>query len=114
MAPIQPGSPAELAETLADANRQGRTVRVGGNFTKDKMAGPLMDADVTVSTRRMDRVLIYEPADLTVSVEAGIGYAELSRVLAEHRRNEREPERLVDRRLGLARDDLSALEPVRE
>ncbi len=85
MAPIQPGSPGELAETLADANSRGRTVRVGGNFTKDKMAGPLVDADVTVSTRRMDRVLVYEPADLTVSVEAGISYAELSRVLAEHR-----------------------------
>ncbi|MDQ2946383.1 MAG: FAD-binding oxidoreductase [Acidobacteriota bacterium] len=77
----EPGSPAELAEALAT----GRTVRVGGNFTKDKMAGPLVNADVTVTTRRMDRVLMYEPADLTVSVEAGITYAELSRILAEHR-----------------------------
>ncbi len=81
----EPGSPAKLAEALADANATGRTVRIGGNFTKDKMAGPLVNADVTVTTRRMDRILMYEPADLTVSVEAGITYAELSRALAEHR-----------------------------
>ncbi len=85
MAPIQPGSPGELADTLADANSRGRTLRLGGSFTKDRMAGPLEPADVTVSTRQMTRVLVYEPADLTVSVEAGITYAELSRVLAEHR-----------------------------
>jgi glycolate oxidase FAD binding subunit len=82
---IEPGSSEELAGCLAESNAAQRSLRIGGYFTKDGMAGPLVDADVTISTRRMDRVLIYEPADLTVSVEAGIAYRELSRVLAAQR-----------------------------
>ncbi len=58
---------------------------MGGHFTKDRMAGPLVDSEVTISTRRMHRILIYEPADLTVSVEAGITYRELSQSLAAKR-----------------------------
>ena len=60
---IEPGSPEELAGCLAESNAARRSLRLGGHFTKDGMAGPLVDADVTISTRRMDRILIYEPAD---------------------------------------------------
>ncbi len=49
------------------------------------MAGPVAASDVTISTARLCRVLKYEPRDLTISVEAGIRYRELSRVLAEQR-----------------------------
>ena len=40
---------------------------------------------MTISTAAMHRVRQYEPRDLTISVEAGISYCELSRLLAEHR-----------------------------
>ena len=36
------------------------------------MAGPVEAADVAISTIAMMRVLQYEPADLTISVEAGM------------------------------------------
>jgi len=49
------------------------------------MAGPIRDSDGTITTGCLDRVLEYDPRDLVVSVEAGISYRELSRVLAEHR-----------------------------
>ena len=49
------------------------------------MGGPTRDSDVTITTSCLNRVLEYDPRDLVVSVEAGISYRELSRVLAEHR-----------------------------
>jgi glycolate oxidase FAD binding subunit len=49
------------------------------------MAGPIFPSDLVVSTVKLNRVLQYEPRDLTLSVEAGIRYAELSRILAQHR-----------------------------
>ncbi len=49
------------------------------------MGGPLARSDVTISTARLNRVLEYEPRDLTISVEAGMPYRELSRLLAGHR-----------------------------
>ena len=48
------------------------------------MAGPIAASDVVVSTVRMDRLLQYEPRDLTISVEAGMLYSDLSRILQSH------------------------------
>src|SRR5580693_8285274 len=74
----------ETVEELAGLLAQGRSIRLCGNSTKDRMGGPIAASDVTISTAKLNRVLQYEPRDLTISVEAGISYRELSRVLAEH------------------------------
>jgi glycolate oxidase FAD binding subunit len=82
---LVPGSPEELAERLAEGSSQGQSISLFGNSTKERMGGPIASSEVTISTAKLDRVLQYEPSDLTISVEAGITYRELSRVLAEHR-----------------------------
>ncbi|MEO7143438.1 MAG: FAD-binding protein [Bryobacteraceae bacterium] len=82
---VRPDTPADLAGALADAAASGHSIRLGGNFSKDKLGGPLAPAYVIISTAAMRRVLSYEPRDLTISVEAGLPYAELRRVLAENR-----------------------------
>jgi glycolate oxidase FAD binding subunit len=85
MESIQPQSPEELAATLAELSSAGRTINLGGAFTKLRMGGPVTQADATVSTARMNRVLKYEPRDLTISVEAGTRWADLRSLLAGNR-----------------------------
>src|SRR5579863_9481468 len=82
---LQPESPADLAEALGSASSRRQTVQLGGHFSKQNMAGPAIASDVTISTGALRRVRQYEPGDLTISVEAGMSYCELSRLLAEHR-----------------------------
>lgn len=82
---VNPATPAELAKSLAHAANSGQTIRLGGHFTKDGMAGPLESSDVSISTGCLRSVLRYEPRDLTISVEAGLPYAELRRLLAANR-----------------------------
>jgi glycolate oxidase FAD binding subunit len=82
---IVPGSAEELAQCLAEAGARKRRVTVCGNSTKDRMGGPISASDDTLSTRALNRVLEYNPRDLTVSVGAGISYCELSSILEEHR-----------------------------
>jgi glycolate oxidase FAD binding subunit len=81
---LYPTSPEELAEALRGAAGRKQTVMLGGAFSKRGMAGPVVPADVSISTSKLDRLLQYEPRDLTVSVEAGMPYRELSRILAEN------------------------------
>ncbi len=64
---------------------RGQTIETGGNFSKRKMGGAAARANMTISTCAMCRVLEYEPGDLTVSVEAGMRFGDLRRMLAEHR-----------------------------
>ena len=45
------------------------------------MAGPVLAADVHISTTALNRVLQYERNDLTISVEAGLPFAELQELL---------------------------------
>jgi glycolate oxidase FAD binding subunit len=62
-----------------------RSVELFGANSKRFMGGPVTPATVRISTSGMKRILKYEPRDLTVSVEAGIPYMELSRELARNR-----------------------------
>jgi glycolate oxidase FAD binding subunit len=82
---ILPTTAEELAAELEAAQAAGKTIALTGHGTKHCMGGPLAASDVEISTSRLNRVLQYEPSDLTISVQAGITYGELSRVLAEHR-----------------------------
>ena len=82
---LAPCSAGELAAHLADASGKNQRVNVFGTSTKHQMGGPVAAADVTISTRSLNRVLEYHPRDLTISVEAGISYGELSAVLAANR-----------------------------
>ncbi|HLH44790.1 MAG TPA: FAD-binding oxidoreductase [Bryobacteraceae bacterium] len=82
---VCPETPQQLAEALRACAAEHRTIRLGGRFSKDRLGGRPLSAAATVSTRAMDRVLKYDPRDLTVSVEAGMPWADLERTLRKHR-----------------------------
>jgi len=82
---ILPRSPQALAEAIASAAAGKQSITITGASSKHLMAGPVVPADVTISTTAMCRVLQYEPRDLTISVEAGMRYAELRSLLAQNR-----------------------------
>jgi glycolate oxidase FAD binding subunit len=81
-----PGSVQELAEVMAAAHEAGVAVVPWGGGTRQRL-GRRLAADgaglLVVRTARLDRVVEHEPADLTVSVEAGIGMAALAAHLAQ-------------------------------
>ena len=82
MLSVAPSSAKDLAGGLNDAAARSQTISVIGNNSKRLMAGPLPRANVSISTARLNRVLHYEPNDLTVSVEAGLRWADLQKALA--------------------------------
>jgi glycolate oxidase FAD binding subunit len=73
-----------LCDALASAAASRQSIELFGGDSKRLMAGPVTNADVRISTAAMRRVLQYEPRDLTISVEAGIPFAELNASLARH------------------------------
>ena len=82
---IYPESPDELAQALADCASAGKTIQLSGAQSKHAMAGPVEAADEAISTARLKRVLQYEPADLTISVEAGMRWSDLTTLLAKNK-----------------------------
>src|SRR5687767_13328558 len=85
MEEIRPENAEQLAVVLKECALAGKRIALGGAFTKQRMGGPVAEADARISTAAMNRVLQYEPQDLTVSVEAGLPWRELQRVLAGNR-----------------------------
>lgn len=81
---VRPGSSTEMAAALREASEAGKTIRLGGNFSKDLLGGPAVDGDVRVTTCALTRPLQYEPKDLTISVEAGMPWARLAELLASN------------------------------
>lgn len=80
---LRPGSAEALAAELARARAAGRRVLPAGCGSRLTAAGLAREADVVLTTEALGRILQYEPADLTVTVEAGCTLAALDAVLAE-------------------------------
>ncbi|MFB3826138.1 MAG: FAD-binding oxidoreductase [Bryobacteraceae bacterium] len=80
---LTPQTPGELAEALGSAGSRKQTVALNGAGSKRRMAGPLPEAEVVISTAGLGGIVQYEPGDLTISVCAGMRWRELVRVLAE-------------------------------
>ena len=78
---IRPGTEEEVAETLAWANATGLTVVPRGQGKALGIGEPPRRADVVLGLDRLNKILEYEPADLTVTAEAGVTLGELQRVL---------------------------------
>lgn len=81
---VLPASVHEIQEVLNYAADSGLSVIPAGSGTKLGVGNPPDKVDLVLSTSRLDQVLEYEPADLTVTVEAGIRLAALQAKLAEH------------------------------
>jgi glycolate oxidase FAD binding subunit len=81
---LQPTTPEELRDHLAAAARSKRSIELFGANTKRLMAGIAPTPALQISTSRLNRIVQYEPRDLTISVESGMPFAELSRELARN------------------------------
>jgi glycolate oxidase FAD binding subunit len=73
----------DLAEAVHAADQAGQAVAPVGGGTQLALGMPPTRLDVVVETTGLDRVVEYEPADLTITVEAGIRFSGLQSLLAE-------------------------------
>lgn len=78
-----PETPEDLRDAVAAAAAAKEPIELFGGNSKRLMAGPAKQG-VRISTAAMQRVVRYEPKDLTISVEAGMPFAELTRILADN------------------------------
>jgi glycolate oxidase FAD binding subunit len=79
-----PNDAAAVAELLVNACDEKAVVVPRGGGTMLDLGAPLQRVDVALSLEKLDRVLDYQPANLTVRTEAGIALGELNRTLAAH------------------------------
>lgn len=72
-----------LSDLLAETSDRGLIAAPVGGGTLLTLGNLPEPPSLAVSTTAIDRVLAYEPADLTLSVEAGATLAEINRTLGE-------------------------------
>jgi glycolate oxidase FAD binding subunit len=81
---VLPSNASEVVEIVRRAAAENRAIVASGARTKLAMGLPPARYDIAVGLSRMNRVIAYDPADLTLSVEPGIPLAALNALLAEH------------------------------
>ena len=80
----RPRTREELAALLATAAEADLVVVPQGGRTALTLGRPLERYDVALDLGGLDRIVAYEPEDLTVTVEAGVRLGELAERLAAH------------------------------
>ncbi|GMQ84815.1 MAG: FAD-binding oxidoreductase [Acidimicrobiia bacterium] len=79
---VAPTSMEEAAEILAAATEVGQAVAFYGAGTHRQIGSPV-DADLVITTTAMNRIVDYQPDDLTVVAEPGVTLADLEAALAD-------------------------------
>lgn len=79
---VAPTSIEEAAEILSAAAEASMPVTFYGGGTRQQLGNPV-DADIVVTTTALNRIVDYEPDDLTIRVESGVTLGELEAVLAD-------------------------------
>lgn len=80
---VRPGTAEEVAEVVRFAAAEKLALIACGGRSKLSIGMPPLRDDVAVDVSRLNRVVAYDPGDLTLSVEAGIGIAPLLDALRE-------------------------------
>ena len=82
---VVPTSVQEMQDVLQLAVKQGLSIMPAGAGTKLGIGNLPEKVDVVLATTHLNSVVEYEPADLTVTVEAGIRLRDLQTELSKHR-----------------------------
>ncbi|HEX9076231.1 MAG TPA: FAD-binding oxidoreductase, partial [Anaerolineae bacterium] len=77
-----PDTPDQVAGILKNASDARSSVVPLGGATMLELGSPLERADLVISLKNLDRVLDYQPANLTVRAEAGLTLGALNQILA--------------------------------
>ena len=77
-----PTAAIELAELVASSHRDRAPLVVAGNSSKLDWGGIVVGAKSVVSTQKLDRLIAHAVGDLTVTVEAGVKFAQIQEILA--------------------------------
>jgi glycolate oxidase FAD binding subunit len=80
---VRPADAAQIAEVLRFAAAEKLGVIPTGGCTKLGIGSPPARYDIALDLSRMNRVLAYDPQDLTLGVEPGVRIEDLLRTLAE-------------------------------
>ena len=81
---VSPTSAADVVEIVKHAAAERRAIVASGARTKLDMGAAPSKYDVATDLSQMNRIVAYDPGDLTLSVEPGVKLADLARALAEH------------------------------
>jgi glycolate oxidase FAD binding subunit len=79
---VMPGSVEEVAAVVRFANEQKLTVTVAGGFSHQGTGNIPENIDILLRTDRLNRVLHFDPGDLTIGVEAGSKLADIEKKVA--------------------------------
>jgi len=74
----------EALATMRASDAAGETLSFAGGGTELDLGYPPWRVDTLIKTQNLRRIVDYTPADMTVTVEAGVTLAALQTVVAEH------------------------------
>ena len=84
-AAVRPATSEEVAEIVKFATEEKLALVATGARTKLGIGYAPSRYDLALDMTRLNKVIAYDPGDLTLSVEAGVPLAKLAQILAEHR-----------------------------
>ena len=81
---VYPRTQAELGAVITEAYRNQWRVLICGSGSKLHWGGLAQGIDIVISTARLNQLIAHAVGDLTVTVEAGMKFTQLQKILAKN------------------------------
>src|ERR1700683_566637 len=81
---VKPSAVQEIVSVIEYAGAEKLAVVATGGRSKLEIGGTPARYDIALDVSGLDRIISYDPGDLTLSVEAGCRLSEANKTLAEH------------------------------
>lgn len=81
---IKPSHQDNLAKVIEWANKNHLPLLLCGNSSKINWGGLVKNPQILVSTAKLNRIVDYALADLTLTVESGVKISEIQQILQQH------------------------------
>ncbi len=85
MAVAQPQDSDEVSHWLKECHAQKAVVNIWGKGQHQRLGGLIAAHDLALTTRGLDKIIEYEPENLTVSVQSGVTLGALQLLTAPHK-----------------------------
>lgn len=81
---VYPQTQSQLAQVICEAYRNKWRVLPCGNGSKLKWGGLTENIDIVISTKNLNTIINHAVGDLTLTIEAGVKFADIKALLAKH------------------------------
>jgi len=81
---IEPETTLEMSTLIQECSKNKARLNIWGSGSHQKLGGLIQPYDIVLTTKNLNKIISFEPENLTITVESGLSLSEMQNVVRAH------------------------------